>query len=365
MFHQIRMWCCLSYMIANILSLLADIGLCDGRHTNIAMSMSLMFFYQASLWWNMCETHATFKGITAGLINGRTSIYHPFAWGMPLICIGFITFFQGDLLGTHPTCFISWEKTPIMLYFAYNGLCFVITLIYTLIIIFNMMKVQSHNKDTVMYLKDQIKGMFAASLLMFVLWCYGTIGYFSYMKTNDMDVVNLMPLFQIFNGWFGVLLFLVLGMWSKRFRQGLSSQAEEKRRQLENLKHRGSSIAEESPSTAQTSPTSSQPASPFGSRPSSPVESRPVTAARSRPATAVESRPGSSAGSRPASSGGSGPDTAATSRPATAAGSRPATAAGSRPATASCSRPGTAIQSRPVSAINEEPQEDDLTEVAE
>lgn len=263
MFHQIRLWCCLSYMIANILSLLADIGLCDGRHTNIAMSMSLMFFYQASLWWNMCEAHATFKGITAGLINGRTSIYHPFAWGMPLICIGFITFFQGDLLGTHPTCFISWEKTPIMLYFAYNGLCFLITLIYTLIIIFNMMRVQSHNKDTVMYLKDQIKGMFAASLLMFVLWCYGTIGYFSYMKTNDMDVVNLMPVFQIFNGWFGVLLFLVLGMWSKRFRRGLSSQAEEKRRKLESLKHRGSSVSEESPSTAQTSPSSSQPASPL------------------------------------------------------------------------------------------------------
>merc|ERR1719492_341915 len=31
MFHQIRMWCCLSYMVANVLMLLSDTGICDGR----------------------------------------------------------------------------------------------------------------------------------------------------------------------------------------------------------------------------------------------------------------------------------------------------------------------------------------------
>ena len=46
MFHQIRMWCCLSYMVANVLMLLSDTGICDGRHTNMAFSLALMFFYQ-------------------------------------------------------------------------------------------------------------------------------------------------------------------------------------------------------------------------------------------------------------------------------------------------------------------------------
>merc|ERR550525_1532528 len=46
----------------------------------------------------------------------------------------------------------------------------------------------------------------------------------------------MMPLFQIFNGWFGVILFLALGMWSKRFKIALNAQAEEKKRMMEEKK---------------------------------------------------------------------------------------------------------------------------------
>merc|ERR1719384_2099580 len=87
MFHQIRMDTCIAYMVANIFFLLGDTDLCQDRHNNMALSMALMFFYQAAFWWNMCEAHATFKGITSGLINGRTSVYLPIAWGGPLICV--------------------------------------------------------------------------------------------------------------------------------------------------------------------------------------------------------------------------------------------------------------------------------------
>jgi len=339
MFHQIRMWTCLSYMIANILMLLSDIGICDGRHSNMVFSMGLIFFYQAALWWNMCETHATFKGITSGLINGRTSVYHPIAWGMPLICIGFICVTSGDVLGTHPNCFISWEKPPIQIFFLYNIPTFILTFIFTTIILFNLMRVQSHNKDTVMYLRDQVKGMVATSVGMMILWCYGSIGYFSYMKTSDMDVINMMPLFQVLNGWFGVIMFLFLGMWSKRFRRALSSQAEEKR--LQAMKYMDDED-EASPSTAQTSPASSRPASAASNRPASaPAVSRPASSTSnplSRPASST-----SKLASRPASS-----TSKPASRPATSSGSRPASGASkaaSRPASGAskaASRPATA-----------------------
>ena len=204
MFHQIRMWCSISYIIANILMLITDTSLCADRHNNIAISMALIYFYQAAICWNMSEAHATFKGITSGLINGRTSIYHPFSWGIPLISIGFLMLVDGDTLGTHPMCMISWERPVIQRWFIMNTFCFLLTIIFTLIVIFNVMKVQSHNKETVMYLKDQVKGMIATTIGMIILWCFGTVGYFSYMKTNDMDVMNMMPGFQIINGWFGV-----------------------------------------------------------------------------------------------------------------------------------------------------------------
>ncbi len=50
MFHQIRMYTCISYMLANIIFLLGDTDLCNDRHNNMALSMAMMFFYQAALW---------------------------------------------------------------------------------------------------------------------------------------------------------------------------------------------------------------------------------------------------------------------------------------------------------------------------
>merc|ERR1712200_392651 len=140
---------------------------------------------------------------------------------------------------------------------------------------------------------------------------------------NEVDIVNLMPLFHVLNGWFGVVLFLLLGMWSKRFRLALTSQAEEKRKRLQ-AKYMDDedeagdeSIA--SPSTAQTSPASSRPASST-----------------------------SKAGSRPASSASKPP-----SRPATGAGSRPASGASK-----AASRPATAVAEAPEETPEADPEVD-------
>merc|ERR1719297_316091 len=184
----------------------------------------------------MCEAHATFKGITSGLINGRTSVYHPIAWGWPLICVGFLCFMYGELLGTHPQCFISWENVAIEKFFYFNTLTFLLTLSFEIIILFNVVRVQSHNKETVMYLKDQVKGLVVTSALMVTLWSWKMIGWLSYYKDPTLDLTNPTPFFHIYNGWFGVVLFLTLGMWSKRFRIGLNSQAEEKKRMMQEKK---------------------------------------------------------------------------------------------------------------------------------
>merc|ERR1719237_1858094 len=65
---------------------------------------------------------------------------------------------------------------------------------------------------------------------MAILWL--PLGWVSYVKNPERDLPNMMPLFQIFNGWFGVILFLALGMWSKRFKIALNAQAEEKKRMM-------------------------------------------------------------------------------------------------------------------------------------
>lgn len=130
------------------------------------------------------------------------------------------------------------------------------------------------------------------------------------MRNPELELPNLMPLFQIINGWFGVILFLLLGVWSKRFMVGLHSQAAEKREKLQKMKEikgggtkyedsvASDKVALGSPDDANSKPSTAAP-SPASSRPASPATSRPVTAATSRPTTAAASRPTTAAASRP------------------------------------------------------------------
>ena len=304
MFHQLRMYCCLAYLIGNLLMLVGDTSVCEDRHNNMAVSMMLMYFFQAAIIWNMCEAHATFKGITAGLINGRTSVYHPIAWGLPLICVGFLCWQYGELLGTHPNCFVSWENVAVEKFFYFNGLILCCTLAFNLVIALNFIRVQSHNKETREYLRDQVKGLFFISGLMSILWL--PLGWVSYVKNPERNMPNMMPLFQILNGWFGVILFLALGMWSKRFKIALNAQAEEKKRMMEERKKGGAAADSEplgSPEDGGT-PATSRPASavapPTDGTPADdpPLDDPPLDdpPAGSRPATA-----GATGTSRPVS----------------------------------------------------------------
>ena len=307
MFHQLRMYCCLAYLIGNLLMLVGDTSVCEDRHNNMAISMMIVYFFQAAICWNMCEAHATFKGITAGLINGRTSVYHPVAWGLPLVNVGGLCFLYGELLGTHPNCFVSWENVVVEQFFYANGLIFMITLGFSIVIVTNVIRVQSHNRETVEYLKDQTKGLLLTSGLMSVLWL--PLGWVSYVKDPERNLPNMMPLFQIFNGWFGVILFFALGWWSKRFRKALNDQAEEKKKMMGDKGKEPKVVEtdteplgspEDGQSEAGTSPVLSRPASAVATPPEEveapPPEEDEAPPPGSRPATA-----GATGTSRPAS----------------------------------------------------------------
>merc|ERR1712098_522167 len=104
------------------------------------------------------------------------------------------------------------------------------------------------------------------------------------------------------------IMFFTLGMWSKRFRIGLRSQAEEKKRLMQEKtgKLKGNYGEEYAQDDENPLGSPEDGASPVASSPTSPAASRPVSAQPSRPA--------SSQASRPATAGATG-----TSRPASAA----------------------------------------------
>ena len=84
---------------------------------------------------------------------------------MPLICVGFLCFMYGELLGTHPNCFISWENVAIERFFYYNTIYFILDFGFTIIVVVNVMRVQSYIKETVKYLSDRLKGLNLSGLL--------------------------------------------------------------------------------------------------------------------------------------------------------------------------------------------------------
>merc|ERR1719434_451582 len=115
----------------------------------------------------------------------------------------------------------------------------------------------------------------------------------------------MMPLFQILNGWFGVILFLALGVWSKRFMLGLNAQAEEKKRMMAEKKKGGGEVGGDTEPLGSPEDTHSL-NSGGGSRPGSAV----VAGTDTSPEESEAPPPGS----RPATAGATG-----TSRPTSAA----------------------------------------------
>ena len=80
---------------------------------------------------------------------------------MPLICVGFFCLMYGELPGTHPNCFTSWENVAIEKIFYYNTICFILDFGFTIII--------------VRYLSDQVKGL----NLLDLLWNYSSLAWLS------------------------------------------------------------------------------------------------------------------------------------------------------------------------------------------
>ena len=103
MFHSLGVHTSLTWIAAITLHAVSDLeSVRDGRNANLFVGLAMKYFYSASATWTMLEAHANFKGITSGIISGRAKIYHPFAYGTPLIPLGVLFLAFADDLGLDP-----------------------------------------------------------------------------------------------------------------------------------------------------------------------------------------------------------------------------------------------------------------------
>lgn len=111
MFHLLRLNIGICYFFGLIFLMVSQSrDTCADRHTNIAISALLEYFFIAAASFICAESFATFQAITAGVIGGKTWAFILTSYGFPVIAVGLNLFFYGDDYGTDPRCFMGWEN---------------------------------------------------------------------------------------------------------------------------------------------------------------------------------------------------------------------------------------------------------------
>ena len=164
---------------------------------------------------------STFKAFTAGIISGRTKVYFPFVYGTPVIPLGVLFLVYHDDLGIDPRCFVAWNDYAKMVYLGYNLVVCLGGVVFALIILFNMARPQTKRRNVVGDLNSQARGLVAVCFLKLLFWLAASA---TYLHDEEGDFPDPYCYFCIAIGWFGVVLFLLLGLGSKKFRYGLKSE---------------------------------------------------------------------------------------------------------------------------------------------
>ena len=283
MFHSLGVHTALAWIAAVGLHVVSDLeSVRDDRNANLFVGLAMKYFYSVSATWTMLEAHANFKAITAGIISGRAKIYHPFAYGTPLIPLGVLFLAFADDLGLDPRCFAAWNWYAKLSYLVWNLCMTTYGAVLAVIIIFNLTHPQTRRKNVVKALTSQVikfrtklrpnpkwtraiiivkvsnvgctnlrssqtkskgerpitqpqsgnygpvnfqaRGIVILALAMFLFWIFATV---TYLHNPESDLRDPYCIFILCLGWIGVLFFLCLGPCSKRWRYGIFGKKDE------------------------------------------------------------------------------------------------------------------------------------------
>ena len=182
----------------------------------------MIYFYASATTWMICEAHANFKALTAGIVSGRVKVYMPFGYGTPVAIIGVLFLMYADELGTDPRCFISWVQEPKVIFFLYIICLAFIGIVFSVIILFNIAKPQTKRKHLVANLTSQSRGTAFVCFALFLFWIFGC---YTYVRNPESDAPDTYCIFIMFLGWFGAfIVFVGYGLMSKRFRNGVRGE---------------------------------------------------------------------------------------------------------------------------------------------
>jgi len=220
MFHLMRLNTGICYWAAMLFHFISEVTIIqEERHANAAISSLILFFYLCGSYFQFLEAFAEFRAITGGIIGGKTWAYIPLGWASGFIGLGLTWFMYGSDIGTDPDVFIGWENETKMPFFYMNFTALYVGMLLSCVVIFNSSTPQTRKEDVVEDLQVQGQGLAITNFLFCMVW---TFAYPAYIKFPGQELPDFYPVFTLFNAWMGLVIFIFLGLSSKRFRFVLS-----------------------------------------------------------------------------------------------------------------------------------------------
>lgn len=216
MFHWLRFHSALNFFISLIVILITQSeSICEERTTNILFSGLQQYFFLTTTMFLGLESFATLRATTKGIIGGYISAYVSFSYGLPFINMGLTMFLYGEDYGKDPRCFIGWENSTKFVFFYHILIMVSVAFVLCLIVIVNLTTPQTRRESIIDQLASQGRGMVITVFIWTITWYFG---YPTYIRYPDHELPDFYPIFIILFSWFGVVMFIFLGLTSARFR---------------------------------------------------------------------------------------------------------------------------------------------------
>ncbi|XP_050733459.1 uncharacterized protein LOC127007021 [Eriocheir sinensis] len=228
-FHLMGMNLAVAVLVGSVAMVASDLhAVRDDRHWCTAIGTLIHFFCQAAGAWVICLGHAAHRAVTAGVIGGRLKSYLTISWGLPLISVGLTYLLYLMDLGEDPRCFISWENPPKFIFFGFQIVFVIVSGGCACVVLCNMSTTALRKDNLIDDYGSFCQG--AAYLLLFfdVTWLFGIP---CYIRLRGIKT-DFYPIFQVLNSWMGVVLFLFIGLASRRFKMVVAGQAKMRREML-------------------------------------------------------------------------------------------------------------------------------------
>lgn len=215
-FHILRMNFAMSLIIGNIAMLLGEFHFVqDNRHLCTIVGCLISYFYTAASFLLSCESHACFKAITGGIIDGRSTVYLPLGWGIPMIALGYNIYVSLMDFGDDPKCFVGWSNIVKWQFFVPLLLGAGLSFLAMIIVICNLATPAIRKSSILEELSSISSGLIAMVFFYCITWALGPLAY---IRFPDLAIPDFFPVFQVLNSWLGVFVFVLLGLCSTRFR---------------------------------------------------------------------------------------------------------------------------------------------------